>query len=293
MFLSQFGGVASQYRLPFTVHFCRLSTKRSWKLKKRRFSRLLFGSTPKKPMRKVAFFFLLLACAFSNESLCQEENLDPELLAWYKQTLPFFQDIITGGQYADAPNSYLGSPFYGSGEVRNGQIWINGLGYDNVPLLYDVWQDDLVTVHPRFNQKTLIKAEKIEKFVLADGAVFLKYALNPDYGKHHHGFYQVVYEGEPKLLKKHYRNIDAVNETGLITKEFKVGQDYFFWYRDEFWKIGGKADAASALGLSKKEVNRHFTGKGIVFKKNLERYLLELLNIEENKGVNFKGFPTR
>src|SRR5690606_34348678 len=138
-------------------------------------------------MKGAVIFLFLFICSFSQDAFCQEENVNPQLLAWYKQTLPFFQDVITGPQYADAPAGYQGSPFYGSGTIGNGQIWINGLGYDETPLLYDVWLDEVLTIHPRYNQKTMIKAEKIEKFILADGALFLRYLANPGYSRHNHG----------------------------------------------------------------------------------------------------------
>jgi hypothetical protein len=242
---------------------------------------------------KRTVFFLFLFLWFSLDAFCQEENLNPELLAWYKQTLPFFQDIITGPQYSDAPVGYLGSPFYGSEAIGNGQIWINGLGYDDIPLLFDVWLDEVVTIHPRYNQKTMIKAEKIEKFILADGALFVRYLANPGYSRHNHGFYQVISDGVPMLLKKNYRIVDSVNETGLITRKFTEGQDYFFWYQGEFRKVGNKTEAGAFLGLSAKEVKKHFNGKTPVFKKNPEAFLLELLKVRESKGDDFNGFPAR
>src|SRR5690606_18674510 len=182
---------------------------------------------------------------------------------------------------------------YGSGTIGNGQIWINGLGYDETPLLYDVWLDEVLTIHPRYNQKTMIKAEKIEKFILADGALFLRYLANPGYARHNHGFYEVISGGVPMLLKKNYRIVDSVNETGLITRKFTEGQDYFFWHQGEFRKVGNKTEAGVFLGLSAKEVKKHFNGKTLGFKKNPEAYLLELLELNDSNGGGFKGFSAR
>jgi hypothetical protein len=244
-------------------------------------------------MKRAVFFLFPFICSFSLDSFCQEKKLNQELLAWYKQTLPFYQDVISGSQYADAAAGYRGSPFFGSAAIGNGQIWINRLGYDQIPLLYDVWLDEVVTIHPRYNQKTIIKAEKIEKFILSDSSVFVRFPPNSGYSKHSHGFYQVISDGYPMLLRKSYRTLDAVNETGLITRKFTETQDYFFWYQGEFRKISNKADAATYLGLSPKEVKKHFSNEPLVFKKNPEAYLLELLEILKGKEGNFKGFSTR
>lgn len=244
-------------------------------------------------MKRVLFFLLILIHSFSQKSLGQEEDLSAELLAWYQQALPLFQEVVTGGQYSDAPAGYLGSPFYESPKFDFGEIWVNGLRYTKVQLLYDAWQDDVLTFHPMYSQKILIKYEKVEKFAFGDGAMFLRFDSNPGYGRHHHGFYQVLAEGEPKLLKKHFRTVESVKEPGLITREFRVGQDYFYWFKGEFWKAGNKNEAIAGLGLSKKEVSSHFRGKGMVFKDNPEAYLGELLLLRSGKMEEFKGFPLR
>ena len=244
-------------------------------------------------MSRPLFFLLILICFFSNKSVGQQPELSPELVDWYRQTLPLFQEVVTGGQYSDAPVNYLGSPFYESRKFGVGEIWVNGLRYSGVRLLYDTWSDEVLSFHPVYNQKVLIKAEKIEKFVFADGATFLRFDSNPGYGRHHHGFYQLIAEGYPKLLKKHYRNVESVNETGLITREFQVGEDYFFWFEGGFWKAGSKKESMLALGLSGKEVKGYFKGKGLVFKQDPENYLLELLRLKESIAGDFKGFPER
>ena len=244
-------------------------------------------------MKRVLFFLLILIHSFSQTSVGQDEELNAELLAWYQLALPLFQEVVTGGQYSDAPMGYLGSPFYESRQFDFGEIWVNGLHYSKVQLLYDVWQDEVLTFHPIYGQKILIKSEKVEKFAFGYGATFLRFDANPGYGKHHHGFYQVLDDGEPKLLKKHYRTVESVKEPGLITREFRVGQDYFYWFQGEFWKAGNKNEAMSGLRLSKKEVTNHFRGKGLVFKDNPEAYLRELLLLGSDKASEFKGFPSR
>jgi hypothetical protein len=244
-------------------------------------------------MKRVLFFLLFLILSIPQKSLGQEEDLSAELLAWYQQALPLFQEVVTGGQYSDAPMGYLGSPFYNSRKFDFGEIWVNGLRYTKVQLLYDAWRDEVLTFHPIYGQKILIKSEKIEKFVFGDGAMFLRLDLNPGYGKHHHGFYQVLADGEPQLLKKHFRTVESVKEPGLITREFRVGQDYFYWFQGEFWKAGNKNEAMTGLGLSKKEVNNHFRGKRTLFKDNPEAYLRELLLLRSGKAGEFKGFPSR
>lgn len=244
-------------------------------------------------MRRAIFFLLILTHPIANPAIGQEAHLDAEQLAWYQRTLPLFQEAVSGGQYADAPAGYLGSPYYESQQFDFGVIWINGLRYPKVQLRYDAWQDEVLVVHPLYNQMVQIKAAKVEKFVFANGVVFLNIENNPGYSRHKRGFYQVVAVGEPMLLKKHYRSIESVKEPGLITREFKPGQDFFFWFQGKFWQVGSKSAAMAGLGLSKKEVAGHFKGMKQSFKHDPETYLKELLRLREEKPEPFQSFPSR
>src|ERR1700733_6117947 len=37
-----------------------------------------------------------------------------------------------------------GQPFFGPDLIRSGSVWYNGVGYDKVPMLYDLVKDQLV-----------------------------------------------------------------------------------------------------------------------------------------------------
>ncbi|HSF53007.1 MAG TPA: hypothetical protein VLA71_04615 [Algoriphagus sp.] len=241
-------------------------------------------------MKKVAFFIFFVALSVPKILSGQEQELSPNLLTMYQEQLPLFQELVTGGQYADPPINYLGSPFFDSRFFQNGRIQINGISYSKVPLLYDTWLDDVITFHPIYNQKILIKAEKVDEFTLADNSIFRKFIGNSDYGKHNHGFYQVISDGEIKLLKKNYSNVESVKESGLITREYRSEKDYFFWFDGKFQKVNKKKEGIAALGLSKKAV-AELNSKVVFQKSDPQAYLLELLDLKKNDPAPFTGFP--
>lgn len=241
-------------------------------------------------MKKVSFFLCFLAFSFSPDLFGQEQEISPTLLAMYQEQLPFFQELITGGQYADPPVNYLGSPFFDVKVFQSGKIQVNGNTYSKVSLLYDTWLDEVITFHPIYNQKILIKAEKIEGFTLVDNSVFRKFSGNPNYGKHNHGFYQVISDGEIKLLKKHYCTVESVKESGLITREYIREQDFFFWFEGDFLKANKKKEAIEGLGLSKKAVAEHLGGKDLYQKNDPQVFLLRLLELRKKQPMPFTGF---
>ncbi|UZD22158.1 hypothetical protein PBT90_01650 [Algoriphagus halophytocola] len=224
-------------------------------------------------------------------SACAQGERDRvEYKTLYEDQLPYFQELITGGQYADSPKYYDGHPFYKSRTFELGTLSINGILYTEVPLLYDDLADWVVTFHPVYNQKILIKSEKVDQFSLGDGSVFRNFENNQNYLHDRNGFYQVLYDQEIKVLAKRYKELKAVKEVGNYTKEYESYEDYFLFYQNEFRTIRKKKQAIKALGLSKKDVKRHLRGRSLYFRANKEEYLLELVKLRASSSEPFEGF---
>lgn len=174
----------------------------------------------------------------------------------YKNQLPYFQELISGGQYADLPRNIDGDPYYKSRNFDYGVLKINGIDYQEVPLLYDSYKDYLVTFHPIFNQKILMKSEKIDEFVLFGEDQFQVFGENKGYPHHGNGFYRVLSDGDVKVLVKYYKELKVSKDMTTYLKHMVSYEDYFLWFEGDFVKINRKKEAIQALGLEKKAVKR-------------------------------------
>lgn len=238
-------------------------------------------------MLKIYFFTpFLLIFIWTAESSAQTESF----LSLYKEQLPYFQELITGGQYAEAPLNYEGHPYFQTRVFEEGYLLINGIKYTGVQLLFDENADVLVTFHPIYKQKILIKPEKVEEFQLDGGSLFRRFQGNESYPQHRNGFYEVLKDGEVKVLLKHYKDAEPTKEIGKYTYKFVEDSEYFYWYNGEFVQIRKKKQAIESLGLNKKEVKNLLKQKDIYFALEKEKYILELANLRESKSEEFNGF---
>ncbi|WP_296705959.1 hypothetical protein, partial [Algoriphagus sp.] len=168
-------------------------------------------------MLKIYFFTpFLLIFIWTAPSHAQSQTF----LALYKEQLPYFQELITGGQYAEAPLNYEGHPYFQTRVFEEGYLSINGIKYTEVQLLFDENADVLVTFHPIYKQKILIKPEKVEEFQLEGGSLFRRFQGNESFPKHGNGFYEVLRDGEIKVLLKHYKEAEPTKEIGKYTYRF-------------------------------------------------------------------------
>ena len=238
-------------------------------------------------MLKINFFTpFLLFFIYSANSFGQSKTY----VSLYKEQLPYFQEIITGGQYKEPPLNYDGDPYYKERKFGEGTLSINKITYTEVPLLYDENADAVITFHPIHRQKILIKPEKIEEFQLEDESLFRKFPGNDSYARHKNGFYRVLKDGQIKVLIKDYKYIDPTKEVGKYTHRFVENKDYFYWYDGQFVLIRKKKQAIQSLGLTKREVKRFTKDQSVYFSMDKEKYILALARLREGKAETFNGF---
>lgn len=211
-------------------------------------------------------------------------------ISLYKEQLPYFQELITGGQYKESPLYYEGNPYFKTRVFVEGSLLINGVSYTDVPLLYDQNSDVVLTFHPIHRQKILIKSEKIEEFQIDKEDLFRKFEGNSSYTFHKNGFYQVLDDGIIKVIIKNYKMAEAVREVGKYTHKLEEHTDYFYWFDGKFIKINRKKQAIKALGLSRREVKKAFRSKSLFYTTDKEKYILELVKLRINKDAFFNGF---
>ncbi|WP_143189520.1 hypothetical protein [Algoriphagus hitonicola] len=206
-----------------------------------------------------------------NENLA---NLDQ-----YQAELPFFQELITGAQYPEPPRNHDGFPFLETRSFQNGGLTINRVFYPDVPLLYDIRYDQLVTFHPLFTQKLLINPDKIDAFVLSDERQFIKVKGNERYFYNRNGFYELLESGSYRLISKHYKEEKPAREVGEFVAYYVEYEDFFLEKEGEFFPIRKKKDAIKLLQIEKKAVREKLIKKGIYFNQNPRKFLISLVKL--------------
>jgi hypothetical protein len=76
-------------------------------------------------MQKIIFFLFTATCFVSN-GMAQVVGDNLAYLAEYKEQLPYFQELITGGQYAETSRLIQGDPYFASRQFEKGTLSING-----------------------------------------------------------------------------------------------------------------------------------------------------------------------
>lgn len=224
-------------------------------------------------VRKIIFFLLCLSYFVCNGLSAQVVGNNLAFLPEYREQLPYFQELITGGQYQEPSRLIEGDPYYFSRQFEKGSLTINGITYPEVSLLYDIYRDQVVTFHPVFNQKILIKPEKIGGFQLANGTQFKYFPGNEKHLRDGHGIYEVLGEGEYLALAKRFKTTKPKREFSKYDEIYVEKNDFFLLKNGEFFPVSKESGVLSVMGLKKKEIRKELKSRSLNFKQNPEAYL--------------------
>ena len=224
-------------------------------------------------MRKILFFLCTSLFFVSNTLFSQIAGEKLLYISEYRDQIAYFQELITGGQYAEPSPLIKGDPFYYSRYFESGSLRINGITYPSVPLMYDSYRDQLVTFHPIFNQKILIKPEKIDGFLLANGEEFRYFPGNESYFRNVNGIYQVIGTGKAIALAKRYKTTKSLREMSRFDEEYLEKVEFFIFHESVFFPVKKASDGYLALGFEPKVIKKEIKSKALSFKQNPESFL--------------------
>lgn len=231
-------------------------------------------------MRKIIFFFFILSFFVCNGLSAQVAGNNLAFLQEYREHLPYFQELITGGQYQEPSRLIEGNPYFFSRQFEEGTLTINGITYPNVPLLYDIYRDQVVTFHPVFNQKILIKPAKIDGFELPNGSTFQYFSGNESDLRNGNGIYEVLGRGEFTALAKRIKTTKYKREFSKFDEVYEEKGDYYLWKDGQFYPVSNESRVLSVMGLAKKEVRKSLKAQGLNFRRNKEAYLSYIVTVD-------------
>jgi hypothetical protein len=162
-----------------------------------------------------------------------------------------------------------GFPYFLEDDWEDGSIFYDGQLYENIPLLFDVYQNRVIVDHPRSHTKIELITEKIKYFTISD-----KYFVQLESPAT--GFYQELYGGETKVYALHYKTIqEKIGEKTMIT-EFITKRKLYILRDSTYHIITSKKSALNVLKEHKSELNKLLGQEKISFKKNKEYALARM-----------------
>ncbi len=152
----------------------------------------------------------------------------------------------------------------------SGSVYYDGQLYNNVPLIYNLHRDQVVTHLNNSAVVYCLLSEKVNSFSIA-GHYFIRLVPNEANKQMATGFYDELYQNNIQLLARRTKNIQELS-TSLANKGniFVQNNDYYLKKGDLYYNVNSQGRFLDVLKDKKKELKQYIKEHNMRFGDNPE-----------------------
>ena len=207
--------------------------------------------------------FVICTVLLLNHALGQPPGTDSAIKKYFDFTRS--QSLIyNGAAFISYDPSIITHPYFIRDSLSKGAVRYDGVWYDDVPLLYDIFNDKLIVCNTNGNY-LCPSPEKIERFLL-DGHSFIQ---TPK------GYYDLLVTGEITIEAKRLKVVEESNSTEEV-KRTTVQRDHFYAViGGQYTPLNSIGSLIALMGDKKEAVRRYLRQQDINTRKDKELALIK------------------
>ncbi len=191
----------------------------------------------------------------------------------YARSIQSQSRLYNGSEYIIYQPNDEEHPYFTVDDWSYGSIVYENELYENVPLLYDISIDKVITESNGGNPIKL-SSEKIQRFSLLDHT-FIK-VKSDSTNKITEGFYDQFYDGTTKVCAKHTKAYQESLEQGQVIPRFDESVQYYLVKNGIFYTVKTKGSVLQVFRDRKQDVKDFIKKNRIRFKTNREEAIVRI-----------------
>jgi hypothetical protein len=201
-----------------------------------------------------------------------------ETMQSYRSAVGLQAHLYNGAEYVVPVKHYVeGHQFFKDKTYQKGQVVYDGSMFVDVPMLYDIMHDELVTVHTGTGLTQKLVKQKVTSFSVHDHKFIHIEADSTTSSSMPSGFYDMLYEGEIRALARREKTLQEKATTGGMEGKFTALDRYFIWKEGTYHQVRSKGSVLRVLKDQKKQLNRFANANKLQFGKGREDAILKLV----------------
>jgi hypothetical protein len=177
--------------------------------------------------------------------------------------------LFNGKEYYDYDLKTTGNAYFlDINAFSTGSVTYDGILFKGVPLLYDVYSDNVVALlYNHFTKYSLIR-EKVSGFDLLDHHIVNIDSLSlPGNSVIKSGFYDEIYHGKLQVLVKRSKNIQTTSGQSTLESYFSASIHYYIKKNSVYYEISSKGELLDLLKDKKKDIQQFIRANQINYRK--------------------------
>ncbi|MFT3825764.1 MAG: hypothetical protein QM731_17725 [Chitinophagaceae bacterium] len=176
--------------------------------------------------------------------------------------------LYNGPEHLGYPSTYIGHGYFLTNELQKGSLVYDGLYFKDVPMMYDLYKDELIIMHFNGYTKMSLLNEKLQSFLL-NGHQFVYIAHDSLRVPLASGLYDNLYSGSSTVYAKRYKLIEE-RVTDHIEREFIEHTSYYILKNGTYYSVKTYSGLLNIFKDHSKEVRQYLRKNRIRFRKNKE-----------------------
>lgn len=187
--------------------------------------------------------------------------------------------LYNGSEYNPFPEPYEGHHYFGSEYWEDGSVKYYGERYDAIPMQYDLLNDVLIIEHYDQNgymAEVVLHSEKVDYFELLDHT-FVR--LSPDTAQVlgvRSGFYDLLYDGQHKILCKRRKMVKERIESGALRVSFLERENFYLVKDGRVFPLKNKGSVLKVLSDKRRALNQYVRSEVRDY-RNKEKLFVDLV----------------
>ncbi len=184
--------------------------------------------------------------------------------------------IINGPEYFMPFKGFSTTPFFGSMELANERVAYENQVYENVPLLYDIYDDVLVLrIRDKNGMFAMVSVDKskVEGFTLYHHRFRKLTGPKPGSPVPVSQYFDVLYEGRNLMLVA--KRSKSRHVSGYVT-EYEPEEKYYFVKQGQWSQLSGVKSFYRLMEDKKDQINNFIESEKIRIKKKEEKDLIAI-----------------
>ncbi len=163
--------------------------------------------------------------------------------------------------------------FYPEAGWQNGSVLYDGIWYKDISLMYDIYKDEVVILHPTATPIRLF-SERVQQFIFQE-QTFVR--LNPVKNNIlKSGFYQRLAEGNVTIFARRYKKLEE-NIVDLAIERRFVGFNQYYVLKDgNYYSINKQKSLLDLLKDSRQDIVQHLKQQKLRYKDNKEKAIVQI-----------------
>jgi hypothetical protein len=209
-------------------------------------------------------------------------GLLPDMTKSEAQDTLFYRQLLYNGRiWKSHYSNVMGHEFFLTKNWLDGDVTINGRTFNNIPLRYDVYNDQLLAM---VNPGTFVQLNKeaVKRFKLNyEKNQYFFENFNAKSVSSSKGYGQVIYNGDICFLIMYFKQIKLLAVDNKYD-EFYQTQSIYLLKDGQFYRISGKRDLFKTLSDREEEIQKYIRDKGIKVSKKMPETFIPVLQFYDS-----------